>query len=73
MNLHATVLSGINDHHKVEAIFKALEAGMDRVMVEHCRNGCKPIGRFELTVAAYPAAIKVSYIPSNAEGERFSA
>lgn len=29
MNLHAKVLAGINDHHKVEAIFKALGRALD--------------------------------------------
>ena len=29
MNLHAKVLSGINDHHKAEAIFKALGRALD--------------------------------------------
>jgi len=29
MNLHAKVLSGINDHHKVEALFKALGRALD--------------------------------------------
>ena len=29
INLHAKVLSGINDHHKAEALFKALARAMD--------------------------------------------
>lgn len=29
LNLHAKVLAGINDHHKVEAIFKALGRALD--------------------------------------------
>lgn len=29
INLHAKVLSGINDHHKVEALFKALGRALD--------------------------------------------
>jgi imidazoleglycerol-phosphate dehydratase len=29
MNLHAKVLSGIDDHHKVEALFKALGRALD--------------------------------------------
>ena len=29
MNLHVKVLSGVNDHHKVEAIFKALGRALD--------------------------------------------
>ena len=29
MNLHAKVLAGINDHHKVEALFKALGQALD--------------------------------------------
>jgi imidazoleglycerol-phosphate dehydratase len=29
INLHARVLSGINDHHKAEALFKALARAMD--------------------------------------------
>ena len=29
MNLHAKVLSGINDHHKAEALFKALGRALD--------------------------------------------
>lgn len=29
MNLHAKVLAGINDHHKVEALFKALGRALD--------------------------------------------
>ena len=29
INLHAKVLSGINDHHKAEALFKALSRALD--------------------------------------------
>lgn len=29
INLHAKVLTGINDHHKVEALFKALARALD--------------------------------------------
>lgn len=29
LNLHAKVLSGVNDHHKVEAVFKALGRALD--------------------------------------------
>ena len=29
INLHAKVLSGINDHHKAEALFKALARALD--------------------------------------------
>jgi imidazoleglycerol-phosphate dehydratase len=29
MNLHAKVLSGIDDHHKAEALFKALGRALD--------------------------------------------
>lgn len=29
MNLHAKLLSGINDHHKIEALFKALARALD--------------------------------------------
>ncbi|MFO7996968.1 MAG: hypothetical protein R6U93_07550 [Dehalococcoidia bacterium] len=29
INLHARVLSGINDHHKAEALFKALGRALD--------------------------------------------
>jgi len=29
INLHAKVLSGINDHHKAEALFKALGQALD--------------------------------------------
>ena len=29
INLHAKVLSGINDHHKAEALFKALGRALD--------------------------------------------
>ena len=29
LNVHAKVLSGINDHHKVEALFKALARALD--------------------------------------------
>ncbi len=29
LNLHAKVLSGINDHHKAEALFKALARALD--------------------------------------------
>ena len=29
INLHAKVISGINDHHKAEALFKALARALD--------------------------------------------
>jgi imidazoleglycerol-phosphate dehydratase len=29
LNLHARLLSGVNDHHKVEALFKALAKALD--------------------------------------------
>jgi imidazoleglycerol-phosphate dehydratase len=29
INLHAKVLTGINDHHKAEALFKALARALD--------------------------------------------
>ncbi len=29
MNLHAKVLYGVNDHHKAEALFKALACALD--------------------------------------------
>ncbi|HJX03821.1 MAG TPA: imidazoleglycerol-phosphate dehydratase HisB [Dehalococcoidia bacterium] len=33
MNLHVKVLSGINDHHKAEAIFKALARALDAATI----------------------------------------
>jgi imidazoleglycerol-phosphate dehydratase len=29
MNLHLKVLSGLNDHHKIEAMFKAFAKALD--------------------------------------------
>lgn len=41
MNLHAKVLAGINDHHKVEAIFKALGRALDSATRLDARLGPK--------------------------------
>jgi len=29
LNIHAKILSGVNDHHKAEALFKALARALD--------------------------------------------
>ena len=43
MNLHITVLEGVNDHHKIEAAFKAMARALDAaVQVDPRRGGDIP-------------------------------
>ena len=43
MNLHVKTLSGVNDHHKVEACFKAMARAMDAaVQIDPRRDGDVP-------------------------------
>ena len=41
MNIHAWVLAGINEHHKAEAVFKALGRALDAAMLLDKRVGSK--------------------------------
>ncbi|MBM2831861.1 MAG: imidazoleglycerol-phosphate dehydratase, partial [Dehalococcoidia bacterium] len=45
MNLHARVMSGDNDHHKAEALFKALARALDSA----CRIDVRLQGRVPST------------------------
>jgi imidazoleglycerol-phosphate dehydratase len=43
MNLHIRVLEGVNDHHKIEAAFKALARALDAaVRIDPRRAGDIP-------------------------------
>jgi imidazoleglycerol-phosphate dehydratase len=43
LNLHARILSGVNDHHKVEALFKALAKALDSATrIDERRRGEVP-------------------------------
>lgn len=49
MNLHATVLYGRNDHHKVEALFKALARSLDAATQPDARRTDVPSTKGTLT------------------------
>lgn len=49
MNLHATVLYGRNDHHKVEALFKALARSLDAATQPDVRRADVPSTKGTLT------------------------
>ena len=49
MNLHAKVLYGLNDHHKVEALFKALARALDTATREDPRRQEVPSTKGTLT------------------------
>ena len=49
MNLHAHILYGRNDHHKVEALFKALARALDGATLPDSRRGDVPSTKGTLT------------------------
>ncbi|MCB0131132.1 MAG: imidazoleglycerol-phosphate dehydratase, partial [Caldilineaceae bacterium] len=49
MNLHAKLLSGRNDHHKIEALFKALARALDAATREDARRQDVPSTKGTLT------------------------
>ena len=49
MNLHAHILYGRNDHHKVEALFKALARALDAATLADPRRGDVPSTKGTLT------------------------
>ncbi len=50
LNLHASVLYGRNDHHKIEALFKALARALDAATLIDPRRQGVPSTKGTLTI-----------------------